>query len=81
MGDSPAIVVAKCGSPTDVQRRTEIVAISGDYYDNQGQLRAGKKNIIEVEEWTYNFGTRDFLRYLTFKNGVLTDIRTGNYGY
>ena len=34
-----------------------------------------------VEVWTYNFGSRTFVRYLEFENGTLVRIETGGYGY
>ena len=33
-----------------------------------------------VEEWTYNLGPHDFIRVLTFVDGVLRAIYTGDYG-
>jgi hypothetical protein len=32
------------------------------------------------ETWTYDFGPREFVRYLHFVNGVLQQIVTGDYG-
>ena len=36
---------------------------------------------VQIEVWTYNLGSTQFIRYLTFKNGKLVDIRSGGYGY
>ncbi len=36
---------------------------------------------VTIEEWTYNLGPNRFLRILTFRNGVLANIKTGGYGY
>jgi hypothetical protein len=35
---------------------------------------------VKVEEWTYNSGPDRFLRIFSFRNGTITDIRTGGYG-
>jgi len=36
---------------------------------------------VTVEEWEYNLGPGRFIRYLTFENGRLIKITTGDYGY
>lgn len=33
------------------------------------------------EEWQYNLGPRRLMRFLTFRNGRLTHIRTGTHGF
>jgi hypothetical protein len=35
---------------------------------------------VEIEEWVYNLGPTSFMMYLTFTNGVLTNIESGEYG-
>jgi hypothetical protein len=35
---------------------------------------------VEVEDWTYDFGRNQFIRYLRFENGRLVRIDTGGYG-
>jgi len=47
------------------------------------QLGGGtvRKVYVTIEEWTYNFGPSRFVRIFTFRNGSVTDIRTGGYGY
>jgi len=39
------------------------------------------KELVTVEEWEYNLGPGSFIRYLTFENGRLIKITTGDYGY
>jgi len=39
------------------------------------------KELITIEEWEYNFGATQFIRYLRFENGRLREITTGDYGY
>lgn len=34
-----------------------------------------------IEEWTYNFGPRRFIRVLVFENDQLVSIDTGGYGF
>lgn len=73
-GDRKNDVLAKCGEPSFKDVHEEMVSERID----GGTLR--KRN-LPVEEWTYNLGPNRFVRILTFKNGRLTDIRTGKYGY
>lgn len=35
---------------------------------------------IKMERWTYNLGSNMFIRYLTFQNGELIKIETGEKG-
>ena len=37
--------------------------------------------VVPIETWTYNRGSTQLIRYLTFRNGYLTRIQTGDYGY
>lgn len=39
------------------------------------------KRSVSVRQSTYNFGARQFMRQLTFENGILKDIETLKYGY
>jgi hypothetical protein len=36
---------------------------------------------VNVEDWTYDFGTRRLMRFLTFEQGTLLAIQTGGYGH
>ena len=36
---------------------------------------------VLVESWTYNLGPKQFVRYLTFRDGTLVQIDEGSYGY
>ena len=40
-------------------------------------------DLVPVQQsiWTYNFGSTRFLYYLTFQEGKLIDITTGEYGH
>jgi len=73
VGDSAADVMAKCGKPAWQDKREEV--IRGQLDDN-----TVRKVSVTVEDWTYNFGPNQFLRIFTFRNGKVTDVRTGGYG-
>jgi hypothetical protein len=68
-GDSISEVMVKCDLPTNKIKRT----------DSDETVR-GRVRYIEVEEWTYNEGPHTLVHYLTFRNGVLTEIKTGTFG-
>ncbi len=73
VGDAKFDVLAKCGEPTLKDSHVEEFRETAD--------GAERKVFITVEEWTYNMGPNRLVRILTFKNGKLTDIRSGGYGY
>ncbi|MDA8415109.1 MAG: DUF2845 domain-containing protein [Desulfobacteraceae bacterium] len=68
-GDSISEVMVKCDPPTNKIKRTD----SEETFN-------GRVRYIEVEEWTYNEGPNTLVHYLTFRNGVLKEIKTGTFG-
>lgn len=68
-GDSISEVMVKCDPPTNKVKRT----------DSEDTVK-GRVRYIEVEEWTYNEGLHTLVHYLTFRNGVLTEVKTGTFG-
>ena len=91
-GDSKYEVLSKCGEPDYVETWYEERFVR-DYYDpyvfdedNQYNYRRYREPIptrepVIIERWTYNLGPHQFIRYLRFYNGTLTNIITGDYGY
>jgi hypothetical protein len=93
IGDTKYEVSAKCGDPDFKDIRFE-KRIKRDFFRDLFQL--AKPNQYErevyreplfveeevmIEEWTYNLGPTRFIRYLTFENGKLVNISTGDYGF
>lgn len=72
-GDTAVDLIMKCGQPEWKDSHAEEVV---DRLDRDVKRRT----YITVEEWTYNFGPRQFLRIVTIRNGVISGIRTGQYG-
>jgi len=68
-GDSMSEVMVKCDPPTVKVKRT----------DSEETFR-GRVRYIEVEEWTYNEGPNTLVHYLIFRNGLLTEVKTGTFG-
>jgi hypothetical protein len=95
-GDTKFDVLQKCGEPTFKDSWVEN-RISRDLYrDILPRNEKGSKRELErkdyreplfveeyvvIDEWIYNLGPTRFVRYLTFENGKLVRIRTGEYGY
>ncbi len=74
IGDTKVEVIRKCGSPAyRDSREDERVIVS----DRLSALR----ETLRIDEWTYNFGPRRFLLHLTFENGRLREIESGDYGF
>lgn len=74
VGDSRAETLLKCGEPDGKESHQEELI-------EQPDSSALRKQFITVEDWTYNFGPNQFERIVTLRNGKVTDIRTGGYGY
>jgi hypothetical protein len=80
VNDKLATVVLKCDPPTLVTKR-EVTGIRPGYPWSSVGGYYGYYEKIEIEEWVYNLGATSFMMYLTFTNGVLTSIESGDYGY
>lgn len=71
-GDTSAVLFTKCGPPYGKDVRTEEVI------DTSG--KESTKTVVTIEDWTYNFGPDQFMRIVTVRNGVVTGVRTAQYG-
>ena len=82
-------VQALCGAPDAINRRIEsrrvrrLVDVPCSTPRGATGCVAYVDQAVEVEiqEWTYDFGPYRFLTYLSFADGTVQDIRTGNYGH
>jgi len=74
-GDSISIVAAKCDPPAGIFKRVEPMEIEESKSDRKTRT---KTIYIEVQEWTYNQGST-LLHHLTFRNGALSEVRTGGF--
>ena len=73
VGDTKFDVLKKCGEPDYKQNWGEEVI--GTQSDNNV-----RKVFNNIEEWTYNQGSYNFVRVLKFRNSELIDIETRGYG-
>jgi hypothetical protein len=75
-GETQSDVARKCGPADDVrtwsEARTETVHENG---------QAIERTVVTVyDEWTYNLGRNQLVRYVVFTDGRLAEVRTGEYG-
>ena len=90
-GDLKPRVLAECGEPThiDVWHEERVYDYFAPYYysdDFEQEHRRYRtpvlvKEFVTFERWIYNLGTHKLIRYLTFENGRLVLITTGEHGY
>ncbi|MGR9101323.1 MAG: DUF2845 domain-containing protein [Gammaproteobacteria bacterium] len=79
IGDYKVEVLQKCGEPAWTERR---YGTEGSRLHHPGRtLDIDQYEEIVIDEWTYNFGPRRFMRLLMFENGVLKEIIKLDYGY
>jgi hypothetical protein len=67
-------ILQRCGEPAFKDSRQEERLATVD--DHNSRL-----TIKRIDEWTYNFGPNKFLRILTFEDGRLVNIETGDRGF
>lgn len=85
-GDALSQVRALCSDPDTAAHHTEIRSIRGPdrctTHAGRTVCRPGDEIVIvvEVDDWTYDFGSNRFVRYLRFEQGRLVSIDTGGYG-
>jgi hypothetical protein len=63
-----------CGEPADRTFDTKYVTV-------RLSCDVSVTRAVAVEQWLYNRGPKQFLRYLTFRDGILVDVDEGTYGY
>jgi hypothetical protein len=81
-GATRSEVAAKCGDPTEINRRSAILRRPTVWVGGRPYLAGGDTVIeIPVEIWIYNLGPSKLMRKLRFEDGVLVDIDTLGYGY
>lgn len=77
-GDIHAYVLDKCGEPTYKASYQREIFLGDRLVDDR---RIVLRKIIIIDEWTYNFGPRNFLYIVVLENGKVVEIRTEGFGY
>jgi hypothetical protein len=87
-GDSSLEVRAHCGDPDEARQRVESRVVSRFVETpcmrahGPGLCRVLVQDVVSVlvDEWTYDFGPQRFIQFLTFEQGKLINVESGNYG-
>jgi hypothetical protein len=76
-GDSTYELLSHCGEPVFRDLREEQIAVA----EGDGQWVSGASTVVLKETWTYDFGPRALVRFVQVRDGRVTGVRTGGYGY
>ena len=79
-GTTRGEVVARCGEPTDVERRS-ILRRPVLWRHGRPYFLSDDPVEVPVETWTYNLGPNKLMRRLRLEDGVVVEIDTLGYGY
>jgi Protein of unknown function (DUF2845) len=79
VGTSPWEVKERCGEPTAIDDMMTHLAQRAD--DPASQTPVDILVPVQQRIWTDNVESTRFLYYLTFQEGKLIDIMTGDYGH
>jgi hypothetical protein len=83
-GDHMYEVRKRCGEPDFVGQKTikrKIKVKRREWVDGQVEDVTDEQIVdILVDEWTYDFGPRRFIRFVLFEDGRVLDVATGGYG-
>lgn len=79
-GTSRGEVLARCGTPTDVEHRT-ILRRPMFWRHGRPYYVPGDMIEVPVETWTYNLGPNKLMRRLRIDDGIVVEIETLGYGY
>ncbi|BES72912.1 hypothetical protein RE428_39300 [Marinobacter nanhaiticus D15-8W] len=71
-GMSEFEVIKRCGEPLS-KRITWVVP---DEYSRYAERRGVLQGIYPVEEWMYEFGSNQFRRIVTFRDGRITEVES-----
>jgi hypothetical protein len=52
-----------------------------DYRFIRERIYEQKRKVINIEEWSYNFGPTKFLHFIKFENGKVIKVEKGDYGF
>jgi hypothetical protein len=79
IGASPWEVKERCGEPAAIE--DVLKHLPQRAYNPLSQTSFYILVPVQQSIWTDNFGSTRFLYYLTFQEGKLIDITTGDYGH
>jgi uncharacterized protein DUF2845 len=78
IGDTREAVVAQCGPPTAVQEWDQVRTQEMEFADGGF---AEPAIVYPQQEWIYNYGPTRFTTIVRFRDGRVSQILEGAYGY
>lgn len=81
LGDRKYEVLKLCGEPLFIERWTDETVLFAVGKKKSGDVNIAHISTAHIEEWTYNFGSTSFLRFLRFVDGRLRRIDLGSKGF
>ena len=79
VGDRRIEVLRKCGQPITVDKRENVRVNSS--LAQEPDVFADRVALVDVEEWTYNFGPTHFLLFIKLESGRVVNFEYGDYGF
>lgn len=77
-GDRTSEVRALCGEPEQIERRSEWRTLG--IVDRRSGAYVETTEVVDIAEWSYDFGPNRLMRQLRFENGRLVDEDSLGYG-
>lgn len=77
-GDHASEVRASCGEPGQIEQRSEWR--TRGVVDRRSGAYVETTEVVDIVEWTYDFGPNRLIRQLRFENGRLVDEDSLGYG-
>lgn len=77
VGDATVDLLGKCGEPALREPRGEETWVS--VRDASGSAK--RRYVVTTERWSYDFGPRQFLMFVTLEGGKVVAVERGGYGY
>jgi hypothetical protein len=80
-GSTLAEVLVRCGEPMLRSTRYETLSSETKTSPKPGTGTAQVRTVTRtIDEWTYNFGSSEFMQLVTFVDGALVSVRSLSYG-
>ena len=70
-GDRKYEVLKLCGEPLFIEKWTDQTVLFSVGKKEPGDVNISHISTAHIEEWTYNFGSTSFIRFLSFVDGKL----------
>ncbi|MFL5581152.1 MAG: DUF2845 domain-containing protein, partial [Gemmatimonadaceae bacterium] len=79
VGDAKLDLLGKCGEPALVDPHTE--ERGRVRVDAAQQVATSRREVVTVEQWTYDFGPSSFVQLVTVEGGKVIAVERGSYGH